>query len=78
LTVQTRRRGPGRIPGYSFAAAMNRYRCYLFPGLGLSETGVLPYLQLRAATAELAARLALAVSGALAVVEVVRLEEIAH
>ena len=57
---------------------MNRYRCYLFPGLGLSETGVLPYLQLRAATAELAARLALAVSGALAVVEVVRLEEIAH
>lgn len=56
---------------------MNRYRCFLQYGTQIAETGVQPFLQLRAATAELAARLALAVSGAIAVVEVVRLEEVA-
>ena len=56
---------------------MNRYRCYLAHSLGIAESGVYPFVQLRAATAQIAARLALAVSGALAVVEVVRLEEIA-
>jgi hypothetical protein len=56
---------------------VNRYRCYLAHSLGIAESGVYPFVQLRAATAQIAARLALAVSGALAVVEVVRLEEIA-
>lgn len=54
---------------------MNRYRCYLQMSTELAETGVRPFLQLKAKTAELAARAALAVSGALAVVEVVRIEE---
>lgn len=54
-----------------------RYRCYLQRTTQLAETGVLDFLQLRAATAERAARLALAVSGALAVTEVVRLEDAA-
>jgi hypothetical protein len=56
---------------------MHRYRCYLTHTLGIAESGVHPFVQLRAATAELAARLALAVTGAIAVVEVERLEEVA-
>lgn len=55
---------------------MNRYRCYLQHSTAIAESGVLPFVQLRARTAEIAARLALAVSGAIAVVEVERLEEI--
>jgi hypothetical protein len=55
---------------------MPRYRCYLAHTLGISETGVHPFVQLQAASATLAARLALAVTGALAVVDVVRLEEV--
>ena len=54
---------------------MNRYRCFLQYSTEPAETGVRPFVQLKAKTAELAARAALAVSGALAVVEVVRLEE---
>jgi hypothetical protein len=54
---------------------LHRYRCYLQHSFAPSDTGVLPFVQLRARTAELAARLALAVSGALAVVEVIRLED---
>lgn len=54
---------------------MNRYRCYLQLSTEITESGVRPFVQLKAKTAELAARAALAVSGALAVVEVVRLEE---
>lgn len=54
---------------------MNRYRCFLQYTTALAETGVLPFVQLRAKSAEVAARLALAVTGALAVVEVQRLEE---
>lgn len=54
---------------------MNRYRCFLQYTGDLAETGVLPFVQLRAQTAELAARLALAATGALAVVEVQRIEE---
>jgi len=57
---------------------MNRYRCYLQLSTEPAETGVRPFIQLKAKTAELAARLALAVSGALAVVEVVRVEEVRH
>jgi len=57
------------------ARSDNRYRCYLNHGQQ-AETGVLPFVQLRAATAATAARLAHAVTGA-AVVEVERLEEVA-
>lgn len=56
---------------------MNRYRCYLQLGTEISASGVLPFLQLKAESAERAARLALAVSGAIAVVEVERIEEAA-
>lgn len=51
------------------------YRCYLQRSNQVSESGVREFLQLRARSAEAAARLALAVSGADAVVEVERLEE---
>lgn len=54
-----------------------RYRCYLTHDRGIADTGVHPFVQLRAASACLAARLALAVTGAIAVVEVQRLEELA-
>lgn len=54
---------------------MSRYRCYLHRGDQIAETGVREFLQLRARDAGTAARLALAVSGAQAVVEVVRLED---
>ncbi len=57
---------------------MNRYRCFLQMSTEPAETGVRPFIQLRAKTAEVAARLALSVSGAIAVVEVVRLEEPCH
>lgn len=51
------------------------YRCYLQRSNQISESGVREFLQLRAPTAESAARLALAVSGAQTVVEVERIEE---
>lgn len=57
------------------SAPINRHRCFLQFTTALSETCVHPFVQLRARSAELAARLALAVTGALAVVEVQRLEE---
>lgn len=53
------------------------YRCYLQRSTEPADTGVRPFLQLKARSAEAAARLALAVSGALAVVEVERIEECA-
>jgi hypothetical protein len=56
-------------------SADNRYRCYLNHGHP-AETGVLPFVQLKAVSAGTAARLAHAVTGA-CVVEVVRLEEVA-
>lgn len=56
---------------------MNRYRCFLQYTTAIADTGVLPFVQLRAKSAELAARLALAVTGALAVVEVQRIEGLA-
>lgn len=54
---------------------MRRYRCFIARDMSPAETGVLEFVQLRAGSAELAARLALAVTGAMAVVEVVRIEE---
>lgn len=54
---------------------MNRYRCYLHRGSQPANTGVREFIQLRARDATAAARLALAVSGADAVVEVERLED---
>ena len=54
---------------------MRRYRCFLSRDMSPAETGVREFVQLRAKTAEQAARLALAVSGARAVVEVERLED---
>jgi hypothetical protein len=53
----------------------NRYRCFLSTG-HQADTGVLQFVQLRAVSADVAARLAHAVTGA-GVVEVVRLEEVA-
>jgi hypothetical protein len=53
----------------------NRYRCFLSHGQQ-ADTGVLPFVQLRAVSAATAARLAHAVTGA-CVVEVVRLEKAA-
>lgn len=58
-------------------APLHRYRCYLQRSTEPADTGVRPFLQLKARSAEAAARLALAVSGALAVVEVERIEECA-
>ena len=57
--------------------SLSRYRCYLQRSTQIVESGVMDFLQLRARTAEAAARLALAVSGALAVTDVVRLEDAA-
>ena len=54
---------------------MRRYRCFLSRDMSPAETGVREFVQLRAKTAEQAARLALAVTGALAIVDVERIEE---
>ena len=57
--------------------SLPRYRCYLQRSHQLAESGVREFLQLKARSTEAAARAALAVSGAIAVVEVERLEECA-
>lgn len=54
---------------------MNSYRCFLARTLAIADTGVREFVQLKAPDADRAARLALAVSGAMAIVEVVRIEE---
>ena len=54
---------------------MRRYRCFIARTLQIAESGLREFVQLRAPDAERAARLALAVTGALAGGEVVRLEE---
>lgn len=54
---------------------MRRYRCFLARSLTVADGGVHEFVQLRARDAGTAARLALAVSGAQAVVEVVRLDD---
>lgn len=51
------------------------YRCFLAYTLQIADTGVRPFVQLKAASACRAAHLARAVTGAQAVVEVIRLEE---
>ncbi len=53
----------------------SRYRCYLNRTHAIAETGEREFVQLRAPSATLAAHLALAVTGAAAVVEVERIEE---
>lgn len=53
----------------------SRYRCYLNRTHAIAETGEREFVQLRAPSAATAARLALAVTGATAVVEVERIEE---
>lgn len=55
----------------------NRYRCYLNRSHAIAETGEREFVQLRAPSASTAAHLALAVTGATAVVEVERIEEAA-
>lgn len=54
--------------------SLNRYRCHLQRSHQIAETGVREYVQLKASNAEQAARIALMVSGAIAVTEVERLE----
>jgi hypothetical protein len=54
-----------------------RYRCFIRRNLDIADTGVLPFVQLRARDAERAAQLAQAVTGCLSVVEVLRLEQAA-
>lgn len=54
---------------------MSRYRCFITRSLALTDNGELEFVQLRARSATDAARLALAVTGAMSVVEVVRLED---
>lgn len=54
---------------------MRRYRCFLARSLTVADGGVHEFVQLRASDAEQAARLALAVTGAVAIVDVVRLED---
>lgn len=56
-------------------APLHSYRCYLQRSLMPSTTGVLEFIQVKAASATQAARAALAVSGAMAVVEVERIEQ---
>lgn len=51
------------------------YRCVLAFNLQIADTGVRPFVQLRAPSACRAARLAQWATGAQAVVEVIRLEE---
>jgi hypothetical protein len=53
-----------------------RYRCFFTNSLTVSETGAYPYVQLRAESAAMAERLAQAVTGAIAIVCVQRLEEV--
>lgn len=50
------------------------YRCHLAQSNAIAETGERPWIQLKAPSAATAAHLALAVTGALAVVEVERIE----
>ncbi|MFM1991314.1 MAG: hypothetical protein RJA99_4271 [Pseudomonadota bacterium] len=50
------------------------YRCHLARTHAVAETGERPFVQLRAPSAVIAAHLALAVTGAVAVVEVERIE----
>lgn len=53
---------------------VHRYRCHLQRSTQIADTGVREFVQLRAQDAEQAARLAIAVTGAIAVTEVERLE----
>jgi hypothetical protein len=53
----------------------SRYRCHLIRTYAIAETGEREVVQLRAPSAALAARLALHVTGAAAVVEVERIED---
>jgi hypothetical protein len=54
-----------------------RYRCYFTNSVTVSETGTYPFVQLRAESASMAERLAYAVTGAVAIVCVQRIEEVA-
>lgn len=54
----------------------SRYRCYLNRTHTIAETGEREFVQLRAPSASHAAHLALAVTGATAVVEVERIDEV--
>jgi len=54
-----------------------RYRCYFTNDASVSDTGTYPFVQLRAESASMAERLAYAVTGALAIVCVQRIEEVA-
>jgi hypothetical protein len=54
----------------------NRYRCYLNRSHTVAETGEREFIQLRAPSAATAAHLALHVTGATAIVEVERIEEL--
>lgn len=54
----------------------SRYRCYLNRSHAIAETGEREFIQLKATSASSAAHLALAVTGATAVVEVERIEEL--
>ena len=54
----------------------SRYPCYLNRTHAIAETGEREFVQLRAPSAALAAHYALAVTGAAAVVEVERIEEV--
>jgi hypothetical protein len=53
----------------------SRYRCYLSRSHAIAETGEREYVQLKAPSATAAAHLAAAVTGAISVVEVERLED---
>ena len=50
------------------------YRCHLARSHAVAETGERPFVQLKAPSAATAAHLALAVTGAVAVIEVERIE----
>ena len=56
--------------------ASGSYRCHLRRNLLIAESGVLEFIQVKATDAESAARAALKVSGAIAVVEVERIEPV--
>jgi hypothetical protein len=53
-----------------------RYRCFITRSYAMSETGVLEFIQLKASDAQEAARAAIWVTGALACIEVQRLEDL--
>lgn len=57
---------------------MRSYRCFLTRSFEIADTGVREWIQLRARDAVDAACLALAVSGANSVVDVIRIEETDH